>query len=499
MSTIFDKSKLILRTTNFRRVSRLSERGEFTELKTAIKAAFGEKYQRNKLVEEEKGIHTSREQWIIRSLPVIKAAQYGHQQVVEYFISEFSDIVEEYLPSTVTSHHSNDVATALHSAAENGHVGILKLLVEADFEVSCRNTNTGWTPLHSAVSSGREDAIQYLISCQADVNAADTNGQTPLHEVIFQHASGVHGKDYAWLCRVVQMLLKHDASVCQADHDGRTAFHNIAELDNDASQQLLKLLLNSNPEHAWTVLQTSSKGQRHTEIPAILYAAEWRNTDFVDFITSQPECSPTIAADALLALSTYQNTYHKTIEIWEKAFNKYGQIPSEKYLPYSYGNRLEICSLDKAHQLISVTTESNDFTDLHYQFLIMRERIFGFGSRATIQYLWEHGHDLCKKNHFVEAKQFYTKALKMMVLNITGEYSQPGCYIRIEDLHTTLHTEYRFDRLVSHMLNGGHDPHFFHIVNYGLELTKHIITKHLIATRYLYPPSVFTAWCVGLR
>ena len=48
----------------------------------------------------------------------------------------------------------------------------------------------------------------------------------------------------------------------------------------------------------------------------------------------------------------------------------------------NYENGLEVCSLD-AHELIPVATESDTFTVLHYQFLIMRERIFGIGSRAT--------------------------------------------------------------------------------------------------------------------
>ena len=418
MSAVPNKPKLTLTSDNYERVRRLAERGELTELKRWIKVVLRYKpyrgYNKNSLDEGELGI--------IRSRPVIKAAQNGHQHIVEYFIAEFSDIVEyQYM----SSHTSSDATTALHSAAEKGHVGILKLLTDPSIEVNCRNTSTGWTSLHSAVSSGHEDAIQYLISCQADVNAADTNGRTPLHEVILRHTSGEHGKDYAWLCRVVEMLLQGSASICQADHDGRTAFHDIAQLDKNTSQQLLKLLLKSNPQLAWKVLHMPSKGQRYTELPAILYAAEWRNEPFIRFITAQPECSPTIAVDALLALRNVQ-----------------------------------------------------------YVLLTIRERTFGIGSRATIQYLWELGHDLCKKSCFAEAEQLYTKALKMMVLNITGEYSQPGCYKSIEDLHTTLHTEYRFDKLVSHGQNSGYKPNFFQIVSYGLELTKHI-TKHLTATRYL--------------
>ena len=126
--------------------------------------------------------------------------------------------------------------------------------------------------------------------------------------------------------------------------------------------KLLKVLLNSNPELASSkVLQMPSKGQRYTELPAILYAAEWNNEPFIDFITSQPECSPAIAADALLALSTYQTSHSRRIELWEKALQRL----SEEFL-------LSDCSLD-THKLIAVATDSGNFTDLHYQFLIVRE------------------------------------------------------------------------------------------------------------------------------
>ena len=226
MSTVLKKPMLTLTSDNYEKVRKLAERGELTELKDWIKESVSH-YMGNKNFLSG---CASVEQGIIRSCPVIKAAQNGQYHVVEYFIAEYSDIVE------YPSHPSNNATTALHSAAEEGHVGILKLLTEPNIEVNCRDTNTGRTPLHSAVHSGQEAAIQYLISCQADVNAADTNGRTPLHKVILQHTSGEHGKDYAWLCRAVQMLLKSGASVYKTDHDGRTAVHKIAQLDDSASQ-----------------------------------------------------------------------------------------------------------------------------------------------------------------------------------------------------------------------------------------------------------------------
>ena len=101
----------------------------------------------------------------------------------------------------------------------------------------------------------------------------------------------------------VQGCSKSGASMYQADRDGCTAVHTIAQLDNSTSQQLLKALLN--PELASSKeLQMPSKGQKYTELPAILYAAECNNEPFIDFIICQQECSPAIAADTLLALAS---------------------------------------------------------------------------------------------------------------------------------------------------------------------------------------------------
>ena len=76
------------------------------------------------------------EQGIIRSRPVIKAAQNGQYHVV---IAGYSDY---------SSDHSNDTTTALHSArdsaAQEGHDdGILKVLIEPRIEVNCRDASTG--------------------------------------------------------------------------------------------------------------------------------------------------------------------------------------------------------------------------------------------------------------------------------------------------------------------------------------------------------------------
>ena len=74
--------------------------------------------------------------------------------------------------------------TALHSAAENGHIHILEWYSQeysVDITNHCDNSN--YTLAHSAAYSGELHCLQYLINkYQCNVNATSTNGSTVLHE-----------------------------------------------------------------------------------------------------------------------------------------------------------------------------------------------------------------------------------------------------------------------------------------------------------------------------
>lgn len=56
--------------------------------------------------------------------------------------------------------------TALHAAAENGHLDVIRFLVEQGAELSPR-VESGETPLDLAVSAGQQQAVQLLQSLGA--------------------------------------------------------------------------------------------------------------------------------------------------------------------------------------------------------------------------------------------------------------------------------------------------------------------------------------------
>ena len=66
---------------------------------------------------------------------------------------------------------SNDGWTPLHLAAGNGHLEVVKLLLEKSADVTVAN-NGGWTPLNSAASNGHNEMVKLLLEKGAGVTVA---------------------------------------------------------------------------------------------------------------------------------------------------------------------------------------------------------------------------------------------------------------------------------------------------------------------------------------
>jgi uncharacterized protein len=66
--------------------------------------------------------------------------------------------------------------TALHLAASQGHIQMVKLLVDSGAEIN----SSGWTPLQYAIYSGHLEIASYLIDKGADLEARAPNGRTVL-------------------------------------------------------------------------------------------------------------------------------------------------------------------------------------------------------------------------------------------------------------------------------------------------------------------------------
>ena len=73
-----------------------------------------------------------------------------------------------------------DGSTCLHTACEEGHVGVVKALLDRGGAALLSATNnSGDTPLHCASQHGRLGVAWCLLARGADVNATNRYGRTP--------------------------------------------------------------------------------------------------------------------------------------------------------------------------------------------------------------------------------------------------------------------------------------------------------------------------------
>ncbi|KAI1882025.1 hypothetical protein AGOR_G00246450 [Albula goreensis] len=73
--------------------------------------------------------------------------------------------------------HAKSGGTALHVAAAKGYSEVLKLLIQAGYDVNIKDFD-GWTPLHAAAHWGKEEACRILVENLCDMDAINKVGQT---------------------------------------------------------------------------------------------------------------------------------------------------------------------------------------------------------------------------------------------------------------------------------------------------------------------------------
>ncbi|XP_063096190.1 protein phosphatase 1 regulatory subunit 12B isoform X4 [Cavia porcellus] len=69
-------------------------------------------------------------------------------------------------------------ATALHVAAAKGYSEVLRLLIQAGYELNVQD-HDGWTPLHAAAHWGLKEACSILAEALCDMDVCNKLGQTP--------------------------------------------------------------------------------------------------------------------------------------------------------------------------------------------------------------------------------------------------------------------------------------------------------------------------------
>ncbi|KAH8699092.1 ankyrin repeat-containing domain protein [Talaromyces proteolyticus] len=134
-------------------------------------------------------------------IPLSLAAKNGHEAVVllllqnsrnigsgNNFASTISDDdnTETWSASESESSLSGDCRTPLPWAAENGHKGVVRLLLESGANIEQEDEKLWRIPLNWVAKYGQERGwvlekmVQLLIGTGADIESKDENGRTPL-------------------------------------------------------------------------------------------------------------------------------------------------------------------------------------------------------------------------------------------------------------------------------------------------------------------------------
>ena len=101
-----------------------------------------------------------------------------------------SDTEDENLDNfNVDSAQEKEVESAILSAAKSGNLDVVKSVLEKSHRFVTAVDEDLYTPLHRAAYNGHLEVMKFLIQCGADTNAPTLDGWTPLH-------SGCHHSCY---------------------------------------------------------------------------------------------------------------------------------------------------------------------------------------------------------------------------------------------------------------------------------------------------------------
>ena len=165
---------------------------------------------------------------------------------MDYFIKAVTDNrideVERLLNEDFDINYklSDSNKTALHLAASSGLDAMVYKLIRLGADINARDFNLQ-TPLHEASAKGHKKVVEILVNEDAAIDAQDSDLQTPLFHPLFHWLSQTPRSNQADHMDIIKLLVDKGADINAKDRFGNVPLH--FAINNECSKEKVKLLL----------------------------------------------------------------------------------------------------------------------------------------------------------------------------------------------------------------------------------------------------------------
>ena len=165
-----------------------------------------------------------------------------------------------------TSMEKAELEISMRTAAKYGQLNLMTQLLEAHFiSVNAACESTGKTAVHQAAANDHLEILKALFARGADLAVTDLMGRSAMH----------HGINRAGN-RCLPFLIEHDFDVNLSDHSGMTAWHETVSSDNLKALKMLACHKRYQP----------SAGQNASQLPLSFAAKKATSVEFLSVLIS---------------------------------------------------------------------------------------------------------------------------------------------------------------------------------------------------------------------